>query len=91
MRRFCLASLGPAILFVMLAACQTVPLVPGADKVRFTNAPADVANCKAVGNLPAGGAFGAENAWAVARNNVIALGGNTALLAPGVAMAYQCP
>jgi hypothetical protein len=91
MWRACLPSLAPAILFAMLAACETIPLVPGADKVRFTNNPSDVANCTAVGNLPRGGAFGEENASAVVRNDTIGLGGNTALLAPGVAIAYECP
>lgn len=91
MRRTCSRWLLSASLFATLTACQTVPLVPGADKVRITNTPSDVANCKALGNLPPGGAFGDENAWAVIRNNTIGLGGNTVLMAPGVAIAYQCP
>lgn len=96
MGRVCLQSLVPVILFATLTACETIALVPGADKVRITNNPSDVANCKAVGSLPPGGAVGDENAWALVRNRTIGLGGNTAFFAPAVGMAasgmaYACP
>lgn len=97
MRRKTVPLLIPAILFAVLAACETpIGLVPGADKVRITNVPSEVANCRAVGNLPPGGAINDENAWAWVRNRTIGLGGNTAFFVPafGMAasgMAYACP
>lgn len=98
MRSIAVPPLVPPILFALLAlaACETIALVPGAEKVRITNNPADVANCKAVGDLPPGGAIGDENAWTMVRNHTIGLGGNTAFFAPAVGMAasgmaYDCP
>jgi hypothetical protein len=81
----------PLLVFTLLAACETVPLVPGADKVRITNTTSDVLNCKAVGNLPGGTVNGLENQFAVIRNKTIGLGGNTVLLIPGSEIAYVCP
>jgi hypothetical protein len=94
--RISVRLLTATILFALPAACTTIAPVPGADKVRITNVPSDVADCKAVGNLPPGGAIGDENAWTWVRNRTIGLGGNTAYFAPafGMAasgMAYQCP
>lgn len=86
MRLLCI----PVLVFT-LVACETVPLVPGADKVRITNSPSDVTNCKAVGNLPAGTVDGLENQFAVIRNKTVGLGGNTVLLLPGSDIAYVCP
>jgi hypothetical protein len=96
MRHISAPSLMLAMLLASLAACETIALVPGAEKVRITNVPSDVANCKAVGNLPPGGAIGDENAWAWVRNRTIGLGGNTAFFAPAMGMAasgmaYECP
>jgi hypothetical protein len=89
MKRMC------ALPLVAMALSGCMVMVPGhlypIHGPRFTNNPSDVANCTAVGNLPRGGAFGEENASAVVRNDTIGLGGNTALLAPGVAIAYECP
>lgn len=96
MRRFCLPLLAMAIFVAMLAACETIALVPGADKVRVTNNPSDVANCKAVGELPPGGAVGSANDWTMVRNRTVGLGGNTIYFAPAAGMAasgmaYECP
>ena len=79
------------VVFTLLAACETVPLAPGADKVRITNSPSDVANCKAVGILPGGTVNGIENQFAVLRNKTVGLGGNTVLLLPASDIAYVCP
>ena len=87
MRLLCI----PLMVFTLLAACETVPLVPGADKVRITNTPSDVTNCKAVGILPGGTVNGLENQFTVIRNKTIGLGGNTVLLLPGGDIAYLCP
>jgi len=69
-------------------------LVPGADQVRVTKNPGDVANCKPVGNIhltdaPDGNEF---------RNQVVGLGGNAAIVTDGAlpnvlwsGVAYRCP
>lgn len=81
-------SLVLAVLFAVLTACVSPALAPGADKVRITDKPSDVANCKAVGNLPSDSY--ASNAVSL-RNKTIGLGGNTAFVTPGSGIAYQCP
>lgn len=40
-----------AALSAMIAGCATVTAAPGADKIRFTVNAADVATCKATGNI----------------------------------------
>jgi hypothetical protein len=82
------------------AAC--VSLAPGADKVRLTKTPGDVATCKPVGNIrvpqnPQTGTVDIANAQNQFRNQVVGLGGNAGLVtsgllaAPGEGIAYQCP
>ena len=80
----------------LLSGCVT--LAPGADKVKMTQNPADVAGCTAVGNIKAPrdaqGQVDILDADATLRNQTIGLGGNTALetstlLSEGV--AYRCP
>ena len=81
-----------ALFSASLAGCETEPtaLAPGADKVRITNSPSDVANCKAVGNLRVA-PTPAQNDVALIRNQTIGFGGNTAFLTTGSGIAYQCP
>jgi hypothetical protein len=61
---------------VSVSACASTPLAPGADKVKITRIAAEVANCKALGNLDQGPT---EDANASARNHAIGLGGDTVL------------
>jgi hypothetical protein len=80
----------------LLAGCVT--LAPGADKVKMTQNPADVASCSAVGNIKAPrdsqgqvDIFDQENTL---RNQTVGLGGNTALETStllGEGVAYRCP
>ena len=72
------------------SACVTTVLAPGADKVRITSIPADVAGCKAVGNIemPKDAAFNGDN---IVRNQTIGFGGNTAFVTVGAGVAYLCP
>jgi len=81
-----------ALVLPVLAGCETTALAPGADKVRLTSNPSDVANCKAVGNLAPPKADTAnvipEN---VIRDQTIGFGGNTAFVTVGAGIAYQCP
>jgi hypothetical protein len=87
------------------AACGSVPidpLAPGADHVRLTQTPGDVATCKPVGNILVPNEPGTDRPdWANAThlflNQVVGLGGNAALVTSGVlavpvgGIAYQCP
>jgi hypothetical protein len=61
---------------ISLPACVSVPLAPGAAQVKITRTPADVTNCKALGNLDLeASAGGTDNA----KNHAIGLGGDTVL------------
>jgi len=91
---------------VITVACVTlgtacVTLAPGADQVRLTKSPADVATCRAVGNIqvprdPQTGTVDL-NAQRQFRNQVVGLGGNAGLVTdgllgiPSAGIAYQCP
>jgi hypothetical protein len=82
------------------AACVT--LAPGADQVRLTQSPADVASCKPAGNVRVPrnaqtGTVDIANAQRQFRNQVVGQGGNAGLVtsglvgAPSEGIAYQCP
>src|ERR1700733_15057635 len=53
--RYCMRMIvGRVFLMIILAVasgCMSVALAPGADQVKTTQNPADVASCKAVGNV----------------------------------------
>jgi|SRR5882672_7477568 len=77
---------------MMVSSCVSVPLAPGADKVKFTNNAADVTGCKAVGNVSA-----EYNLWQPEfsrdqlRNKTVGLDGNTVFLTSLAAgVAYRC-
>jgi hypothetical protein len=61
-----------------LAACiPAVPLVPGADRVKITQNPADVTACAPVGNIDSGVIPGPDDFVAKQmRNQAVGLGGN---------------
>jgi len=94
-------SILTAVACVTLATgCQTavterkIELVPGAGHIRLTTNSADVAKCKAVGDVyPAN----MESPSLEFRNNVVGFGGNTGLVTAGTVkqplqgVAYQCP
>jgi hypothetical protein len=69
-------------------------LVPGADQVRLTKNPDDVANCKPVGNVHIEDLGRAREEC---RNKVVGLGGNAAMVTEGSlsvphqGVAYRCP
>jgi hypothetical protein len=85
---------------LLLTGCQTVTPAPGADKVRLTNNPADVASCKAVGNITvpktSNGTVDIASAATEFRNRTIGLGGNTGFVTSGFVsvpvegIAYHC-
>jgi len=78
-----------------------VSLAPGADKVRITKNPSDLANCSAVGNINVPIELQGQVDIAIAdtqfRNQVIGLGGNAAFVTssslgiPVEGIAYRCP
>jgi hypothetical protein len=84
---------------ILLAAC--VSLAPGADKVRFTKNAADVATCRAVGNvrvpIESQGQVDIADADTRFRNQVLGFGGDTAFVTssslgiPVQGIAYRCP
>lgn len=77
------------------AGCITVALAPGAEKVKITKNPSDVASCKAVGNVKSQ-LIGYEGINATLQNQAFGLGGNTIFLTGTVGesvagVAYSCP
>src|SRR5256884_2157986 len=85
---------------LLLSSCLTVTPAPGSDKVHVTHNPADVAACKAVGNIvvpkTSNGTVDMATAATDFRNRTIGLGGNTALVTSGFisvpveGIAYHC-
>lgn len=87
---------------VLATACHTpaserpVQLVPGADRIHLTLSPAEVAQCKPLGDVyPASATM--ESPRVEFRNNVAGLGANAALVTAGTikeplqGVAYKCP
>lgn len=79
--------------------CTTVALAPGADQVRITHNAADVASCKAVGNVdvpPDTPTPTPDNLERQLRNLTVGLGGNAVFVtvSQGIVLqgvAYRCP
>jgi hypothetical protein len=78
------------------AGCATVALAPGAEQVRITNKAADVASCKAVGNVKVRSSANSDETDATIRNQAVGLGANTILFTGYVGsseegVGYNCP
>jgi hypothetical protein len=97
--RFCVRTSALGVVLTLLGGCASPALAPGADKVLLTQKAADVANCKAVGNInpnqgPKGTTFSTPTDF---RNQAIGFGGNTVFVtnqymgAPVEGVAYLCP
>ena len=81
-------------------ACMTIAPVPGAEQVKITKSPSDVAACRAVGKIKVptgeGNPGGATIDRIEFRNQVVGFGRNTALVtmsylgAPLQGIAYHC-
>lgn len=96
------SSIGLAAIFCLGvgAGCVTATNAPGADRVRITHNPADVAECTAVGKVKvprnAQGAVVIQTAATEFRNQTVGLGGNAALVTVGgvdvpvEGFAYRC-
>jgi len=75
------------MLATLIVGCTTVAVAPGADKMRLTGNAADVATCKAVGNIKTPevspglmNSFFAEKQF---RNLAVGLGSDVALVTEG--------
>lgn len=69
-----------------LSGCVTA--APGADQVKITRSPADVAACKPVGNIGAGSMDNLDPH--VAQNKAVGLGANVVLNTGQGGVAYRC-
>jgi hypothetical protein len=78
------------ISMTLVVGCESVPLAPGADKVKITSYSADVASCKPVGNVYMN-INDSSQILDMLRNQTIGLGGN-ALFRTGynAGVAYRC-
>jgi hypothetical protein len=79
---------------VSVGCVSAVALAPGADQVKLTHNAADVASCKAVGNVTGlSDRKGTLDIEPLLRNRTIGLGGNTVFLTQGEfeGVAYRCP
>ena len=76
--------------------CVTVALAPGADQVHLTKSAADVASCKAVGNVKTPQNDMGLDAEPSIRNQAVGLGANAVFLTRDLngemeGVAYHCP
>jgi hypothetical protein len=82
-------------LALMSSGCATVTLAPGADQVKVTRVPTDVAVCVVVGNVDGEIGSGlAVDGIRQLQNQTVGVGGNTVLvtseLPPQKGIAYRC-
>ena len=85
----------------LLAGCVVATLAPGGESVKVTDKGADVATCKAVGNIRVPrneqGVVDMASAQTQFRNQTVGFGGNVGLVTegllefPGTGIAYLCP
>jgi len=95
------AGLAIAFFAISTSGCVTVTPAPGADRVKVTNSPGDVAACTAVGNIRVPkneqGLSDAAAQMTGFRNQAIGLGANAALVTASWpdgqidGIAYRCP
>jgi hypothetical protein len=88
----CLVSMTLAF---MSSGCATVTLAPGADQIKVTKVPADVAACVAVGNVDGNNGSGlTSDGIRQLQNQTVGVGGNAVLitseLSPQKGIAYRC-
>ena len=81
----------------MSSGCATdnVTLAPGADQIKVTKVPTDVASCVAVGNVDGGNSSGlTSDGIRQLQNQTVGVGGNTVLVTsdipPQKGIAYHC-
>jgi hypothetical protein len=84
----------------LIAGCANITVAPGADKIRLIGNPADVASCKAVGNIMtpevSPGLVNSVVAEKQFRNLAVGLGSDVALVTKGTVnvpvtgIGYRC-
>jgi hypothetical protein len=86
-------TLAVVVLITCSCAAAPVALAPGADRVNLTHNAADVAGCKAVGNVSLIlGRDDLRSREALLRNRTVGLDGNTVFLTTSLeGVAYRCP
>ena len=93
-RNYVIRCLALAAVALVTCSCVIVTLAPGAENVKLTHWPADVAACKPVGNVFAEMGNGRQVAEYQLRNRTVGLDGN-ALFYTGSSenegIAYRCP
>jgi hypothetical protein len=85
-----------ALLALLATACTTI--APGAERIRITSDPKDVAGCRAVGEVDAAGPFNGPDDWKnQLRNAALPLGADVVFRTGPLAftrhvtgMAYRC-
>jgi len=95
-----LAGFAAVMLTTLIVGCTTITAAPGADNIRLTDNAADVAACKAVGNIKTPqvspglvNSFVAEKQF---RNLAVGLGSDVALVTEGTVsvpvagIGYRC-
>ena len=88
----CLVSMTLAFLS---AGCAGVTLAPGADQIKVTRVPVDVAACVVVGNVDGDNGSGlTSDGIRQLQNQTVGVGGNTVLVTsdtpPQKGIAYRC-
>ena len=79
----------------MSAGCAQITLAPGADQIKVTRVPTEVASCVAVGNVDGenGSGLTSDGIWQL-QNQTVGVGGNTVLVTsdtpPQKGIAYRC-
>jgi hypothetical protein len=85
---------------LLMDACAVTHPAPGAEEIRITRDAADVAKCRAVGNIAVpkqDGVVDVVSAKTQFQNQAVGFGANTALVtegalfAPAAGVAYRCP
>jgi len=82
-------------LALMSSGCAQVALAPGADQIKVTRMPSDVASCAAVGNVDGQNGSGlTSDGIRQLQNQTVGVGGNTVFvtsdLPPQKGIAYRC-
>lgn len=89
--KFLARSSNLLIFAALCTGCATLPglvLAPGATQVRFTDNPADVSGCTAVGNISASDVNISDKR--VAQNEAVGLNANVILNTGYGGVAYHC-
>jgi len=82
--------------FMSLGCATNVTLAPGADQIKVTKVPTDVASCVVVGNVDGNNSSGlTSDGMRQLQNQTVGVGGNTVFVTSDIpplkGIAYRCP